>query len=142
MKVGYYPGCSLHKVAKEYDRSVQKVAEKLGIDLEEIDDWNCCGAMEVVAVNPLAAEGIVARNLAIAEKQKIDLLAAVCPACSFQLISTNHKMARDKELADEINSLLSTPYTPDSVKSMHFLQLLRDKIGIETIKENIVAGNP
>ncbi|UCG03938.1 MAG: CoB--CoM heterodisulfide reductase iron-sulfur subunit B family protein [Candidatus Heimdallarchaeota archaeon] len=142
MRVGYYPGCSLHKVAKEYDRSVHRVAEKLGVELEELNDWNCCGAMEVVAVNPLAAEGIVARNLAIAEKQKIEVLAAVCPACSFQLISTNQKMAQDNTLANEINSLLDTPYTPNSVKSMHFLQLLRDMIGIESIKENIVKGNP
>ncbi|MFX0210783.1 MAG: CoB--CoM heterodisulfide reductase iron-sulfur subunit B family protein [Candidatus Hodarchaeota archaeon] len=142
MKIGYYPGCSLHKVAKEYDRSVHRVTEKLGIKLEELDDWNCCGAMEVVAINPLAAEGIVARNLAIAEKQKINLLAAVCPACSFQLLSVNHKMAQDQAHANEINALLDTPYRPNSVKSMHFLQLLRDEIGLDAIKEKIVKGNP
>ncbi|MFX0016385.1 MAG: CoB--CoM heterodisulfide reductase iron-sulfur subunit B family protein [Promethearchaeota archaeon] len=142
MRIGYYPGCSLHKVAKEYDRSVHRVAEKLGIELEELNDWNCCGALEVVAVNPLAAEGIVARNLAIAEKQEVDLLVAVCPACSFQLISVNQKMAKDETHADEVNSLLNSPYTPNSVKSMHFLQLLRDEIGIEAIKKNIVQGNP
>jgi heterodisulfide reductase subunit B len=141
MKIGYFPGCSLHKVAKEYDKSVYRVSEKLGIELEELKDWNCCGAMEVVAVNPLAAEGIVARNLAIAEKQNIDLLVAVCPACSFQLISTNHKMAQDESHADEINSLIDNPYIPNSVKSMHFLQLLRDEIGIEKIREKIVQGN-
>lgn len=141
MKIGYFPGCSLHKVAKEYDKSVYRVSEKLGIELEKLKDWNCCGAIEVVAVNPLAAEGIVARNLAIAEKQNIDLLVAVCPACSFQLISTNHKMAQDEFHADEINSLLDNPYTPNSVKSMHFLQLLRDEIGIKKIREKIVQGN-
>ncbi|MFX0150383.1 MAG: CoB--CoM heterodisulfide reductase iron-sulfur subunit B family protein [Candidatus Hodarchaeota archaeon] len=141
MKIGYYPGCSLHKVAKEYDKSVHRVSEKLGIELEELKDWNCCGAMEVVAVNPLAAEGIVARNLAIAERQSLDLLVAVCPACSFQLISTNYKMGQDKAHADEINSLLDNHYTPNSVKSMHFLQFLRDEIGFEKIKEKIVKGN-
>jgi len=142
MKIGYYPGCSLHKLAKEYDRSVHKVAEKLGLELEELKDWNCCGAMEVISVNPLAAKGIVARNLAIAEKQNIKLLAAVCPACSFQLISTNYKMAQNQVHADEINALLDDPYTPNSVKSMHFLQVLRDEIGIEKIQEKIVPGNP
>ncbi|MFX0116051.1 MAG: CoB--CoM heterodisulfide reductase iron-sulfur subunit B family protein [Candidatus Hodarchaeota archaeon] len=142
MKIGFFPGCSLHKVAKEYDRSVRKVAEKLDLEIEELKDWNCCGALEVVAVNPLAAEGIVARNLAIAEKQNLKLLVAVCPACSFQLIHTNHKMAQDQAHADEINSLLDNPYTPNSVKSMHFLQLLRDEIGINKIKEKIIQGNP
>ncbi len=143
MKVGYYPGCSLHKVAKEYNKSIFKIAENLGLELEELKDWNCCGALEVSAVNPLAAEGIVARNLAIAEEQNLNLLTAVCPACSYQLISTNHKMVEDPEKAIEINSLLDErKYTPDSVKSVHFLQLLRDEIGIEKIKAKIQPDNP
>lgn len=142
MKVGYYPGCSLHKVAKEYNKSVFKITEELGIELEEIPDWNCCGALEVQATNHLAANGIVARNLAIAEKEQYEKLVAVCPACSYQLISTNHKMAEDKDRAEEINSILDTAYTPNSVKSMHILQLLRDDIGIDKIKEKMVSGNP
>ncbi|MHA1207539.1 MAG: heterodisulfide reductase-related iron-sulfur binding cluster, partial [Candidatus Hodarchaeales archaeon] len=68
MKVGYYPGCSLQKVAKEYNKSVKKISKELGIELEELPDWNCCGSLEVKPVNPLAGEGIVARNLAIAER--------------------------------------------------------------------------
>lgn len=143
MKVGYYPGCSLHKVAKEYNSSIFKIAEKLGIELEELKDWNCCGALEVSAVNYLAAEGIVARNLALAEKQGLKLLTAVCPACSFQLITTNHKMVEDQTKAAEINSLLEKEkYSPGSVKTMHFLQLLRDEIGVEKIKEKIIPDNP
>ena len=142
MKVGYYPGCSLHKVAKEYNKSVHKVVEKLGIELEELKNWNCCGALEVTAVNHLAAEGIVARNLALAEEQKFDQLVAVCPACSYQLISTNYKMVHDQTKTEEINSLLETPYTPGSVKPVHILQLLRDDVGIDKIKEKMVPGNP
>ncbi len=142
MKVGYYPGCSLHKVAKEYNKSVFTITRELGIELEEIPDWNCCGALEVQATNHLAANGIVARNLAIAEKEKYEKLIAVCPACSYQLISTNYKMAEDRDCAEEINSILDTAYTPNSVKSMHMLQLLRDDIGIDKIKEKMVKGNP
>jgi heterodisulfide reductase subunit B len=142
VKVGYYPGCSLHKVAKEYNKSIYKITKELGIELEEIPDWNCCGALEVKATNHLAADGIVARNLAIAEKEGYEKLVAVCPACSYQLISTNHKMTEDMDRAEEINSILDTAYTPNSVKSMHFLQLLRDDIGIDKIKEKMVSGNP
>ena len=68
MKVGYYPGCSLSKVAKEYNKSVKKISKELEIELEEIPDWNCCGSLEVKPINPLAGDGIVARNLAIAER--------------------------------------------------------------------------
>ncbi|MHA2226305.1 MAG: CoB--CoM heterodisulfide reductase iron-sulfur subunit B family protein [Candidatus Hodarchaeales archaeon] len=141
MKVGYYPGCSLHKVAKEYNRSVIAVVGKLGVDLEELKDWNCCGAMDVMGANQLAGKGIIARNLAISEKQKLNLLMAACPMCSYQLISINQKMAQDEAEAELINSLLDYPYTPNSVKSVHLLQLLRDEIGTEKIREKIVAGN-
>lgn len=143
MKVGYYPGCSLHKVAKEYNRSIFKISEKLGIDLEELKDWNCCGALEVKATNHLAGEGIVARNLAIAEQQGLNSLVAVCPACSYQLIQTNANMVQDSGKAAKINSLMDNKeYTPDSVKPMHYLQLLRDEIGLEKIKELIKPDNP
>ncbi|MHA1976344.1 MAG: CoB--CoM heterodisulfide reductase iron-sulfur subunit B family protein [Candidatus Hodarchaeales archaeon] len=143
MKVGYYPGCSLHKVAKEYNKSTHRIAAKLGVEMKEIKDWNCCGALEVEAVNPLAAKGIVARNLAIAEEQNFDLLTAVCPACAYQLINVNRIMEEDKEEANDINSLMDNRnYTPGSVKPVHFLQLLRDNVGLEKIKERILPDNP
>ena len=141
-RIAYYPGCSLHKMAKEYNKSTYKVSEALGLDLEELSGWNCCGAMEVSAVNPLAGDGIVARNLALTEKAGYDQVMAVCPACSHKLISVNHKMLQSAQETTVINSLLDEPYTPGSVVPMHFLQVLRDKIGIERIKEMVQPGNP
>jgi heterodisulfide reductase subunit B len=129
-------------MAKEYNKSTYGVSEALGLELEELEGWNCCGAMEVSAIDPLAGDGIVARNLALAEKQGLNDLMAVCPACSHKLIAVDRKMQLDGAQADEINSLLDGSYTPGSVNPLHFLQVLRDSIGLEKIKEKVVPGNP
>ncbi|MFW9855093.1 MAG: CoB--CoM heterodisulfide reductase iron-sulfur subunit B family protein [Candidatus Thorarchaeota archaeon] len=142
MKIAYYPGCSLHKMAKEYNKSTYKVSKALDLELEELEGWNCCGAMEVSAIDPLAADGIVARNLALAETQGYNDLMAVCPACSHKLISVNRKMELNDAKAEEINSLLDRSYTPGAVNPIHFLQVLKDKIGLDKIRQKVLPGNP
>ncbi|MFZ1508514.1 MAG: heterodisulfide reductase-related iron-sulfur binding cluster, partial [Anaerolineae bacterium] len=62
----YYPGCSLHGTATEYADSTELVCQALGIELHELDDWNCCGASSAHAVNPWLALGLVGRNLHLA----------------------------------------------------------------------------
>ena len=80
MKVSYYPGCALHGTAREYDESTKAVGTMLGVELGELPDWNCCGASSAHATDPSLAHNLVARNLAIAEKEGRDLLVP-CAAC-------------------------------------------------------------
>jgi len=76
MKVSYYPGCSLHGTAKEYDESTQMVCEELGVELEEVNDWNCCGASSAHCTNDKLSVALGARVLALAEKADSKTLAA------------------------------------------------------------------
>jgi len=69
MKIGYYPGCTLHSSAKEYDLSAQLILSNLGVELQEIKDWNCCGAFEAASVSHLLSLALPARNLSIAAKE-------------------------------------------------------------------------
>lgn len=80
MKYAYYPGCALHGTAAEYDKSTKAVCETLGIELEEIPDWNCCGASSAHSTDHLLGLAIPARNLALAEKQGLNVTAP-CAAC-------------------------------------------------------------
>lgn len=80
MKYAYYPGCSLHGTAIEYNQSVLKACEALNIELEEIPDWSCCGASAAHSTGHLLGLAIPARNLALAEKQGLNV-AAPCAAC-------------------------------------------------------------
>ena len=83
MRYGYYPGCSLSGLARPYDISTKAIAAPLGIELEEVEDWNCCGATEYFAVNRMAAYSLVGRNLANAAAQDgFTDLVAPCSACT------------------------------------------------------------
>ena len=64
----YYPGCSLSGLGKPYDESLRAVFGHLGLGLEEIPDWNCCGATSYMSVSEDKAVALAARNLAIAER--------------------------------------------------------------------------
>ncbi len=83
--VSYYPGCSGHGTGVEYDISARSVCEVLGIDLQEINDWNCCGATSAHATDPNLAIALCARNLALAEEVGLDRLVTPCAACFSRL---------------------------------------------------------
>lgn len=80
MKYSYYPGCSLHTTAKEFDISTKVVMQELGIQLEELQDWSCCGGSVAAGVSHDVGMAMAARNVALAQKQNLDLLAS-CSGC-------------------------------------------------------------
>ncbi len=80
MKYSYYPGCSLHTTAKEFDISTKVVMEELGIELRELEDWSCCGGSVAAGVSHDVGMALAARNVALAQKQNLDLLAS-CSGC-------------------------------------------------------------
>ena len=80
LKVSYYPGCALHGTALEYDESIQALSRMLGVEMRELPDWNCCGASSAHVTDESLALSLPARNLAIAERQGMDLVIP-CAAC-------------------------------------------------------------
>jgi len=86
----YFPGCSLEKIALSYNQSTKETAKKLDVELKELEDWNCCGATAYFHVDEILAYTLCARNLAMAEKENLDLVAP-CSACyknSWRITST------------------------------------------------------
>lgn len=79
-KISYYPGCSLEGTARDYRESIHAVCQELGIVLEELPDWNCCGASSAHSINHDASVGLAERNLAIASRVGRDLVIP-CPLC-------------------------------------------------------------
>lgn len=110
MKFAYFPGCSLHSTASEFNESTIAVCQALGIDLIEIPDWNCCGATSAHATNHELAVALPARNLGLAEKMGMDIIAP-CAACYNRLKSAEAKMKDGGALAEKINSDLGAKYT-------------------------------
>jgi heterodisulfide reductase subunit B2 len=104
MKYSYFPGCSLHSMASEYEHSTRSVCNKLGIELVEIPDWNCCGASSAHSVDHLAGVALPTRNLAIAEAKGLDVVAP-CAACYQRLAAANYEMDNTPGLRAKVNEV-------------------------------------
>ncbi len=129
MKVSYYPGCSLHGTALEYEASTQAVCRMLGIELKELSDWNCCGASSAHSTNEALAIALSARNLAMAEKEALDLVVP-CAAC-FQ----RFKVA-EKHIREEKDPTVDTPYQ-GKVPIKHLLDFLCEEEALKTLREKM-----
>jgi heterodisulfide reductase subunit B len=105
VKVSYYPGCSLHGTAKEYDQSVKAVSSALGIELKEVEDWSCCGATSAHATNFKLSVALPARNLMLAEKNAMDVMVP-CAACFNRFKMAEHHLKADCALKTELEGII------------------------------------
>ena len=135
MKIGYYPGCSLHSSAKEYDLSAQLVSRSLGIELKEIKDWNCCGAFEAASISHLLSLALPARNLSIAAKE-FRKVAMPCSACLLAHVRAKKELNDDEKLKQALSELIELQVAVD-LDIRHLLDVFVRDIGIEKIKENL-----
>jgi heterodisulfide reductase subunit B len=138
----YYPGCSMDASARAYADSLEAISAPLGLELEEIEDWNCCGATEYQGISPTRAHALISRNLALAEAQKngSHTVVAPCSACFLNLSKTEHYLREDKALATKVNTALAAAglhYTPGSIEVRHLLEIIFFDIGIETIHSHV-----
>jgi len=135
----YFPGCSLEKIALSYHLSALETTQKLGVKLKELDDWNCCGATAYFHVDELLAYTLVARNLAMAEKEGSEVVAP-CSACYKNMYFTNVHLHEDPDLAEYINEALHEDNLSYSgkVAVKHLLEVFANDIGSEEIKSKVV----
>ena len=110
MKVSYYPGCALHGTGKEFDLSVKAVSNALGVELKEVDDWSCCGASSAHATNFKLSVALPARDLISAEKDGIKDMMVPCAACFNRLKSTQHHLAKNDSLKNEVEEIIGSSY--------------------------------
>ncbi len=135
MKVSYYPGCALHGTALEYDESTKAVSRLLGVELCELPDWNCCGASSAHVTDESLALSLVARNLAIAQTQGMDVVVP-CAACysrfkAGEREATTHKGGEEKKFNFQILNLLEFLVTAglwEKIKEMKKRPLARLKV--------------
>lgn len=134
----YYPGCSLSATGKAYDISTREVCERLEIQLEELPDWNCCGATAYFSVDDTASMAVAARNLAIAEKVGHDLVTP-CSACYITLAKTNYYFREYPEIRERIQSALSAADLEyeGTVEARHLLYMFVEDYGLDRLKERI-----
>ncbi|MDX9753676.1 MAG: CoB--CoM heterodisulfide reductase iron-sulfur subunit B family protein [bacterium] len=139
----YYPGCSLKSTGIGYEESILQVFKTLHTPLEELDDWNCCGATAYMAVDELKAYALASRNLALAEKQcpddpVVDVVAP-CAACFLVLYKTQQYLAKKNGKDLQIKQALKDVGLPykGKVRIRHPLDVLLNDIGLEKIKNHV-----
>lgn len=134
----YFPGCSLEKIALSYHQSSLESTKIFDVELKELEDWNCCGATTYFHVDQLLANALVARNLAMAEKDGLDLVAP-CSACYKNAYFTNKYMKEDPDLAEHINYALEEDNLKfnGSIDVYHLIEIFADKIGAEEVKSKV-----
>lgn len=139
----FYPGCSMQRSARPYLDSLEAIQEQIGLEFEEVTDWNCCGATEYIAVQRIPAFALVARNLALAARQAngTRTIATGCSACYLNLAKADSYMRKDPALNDLVNQALAAgdlEYVPGSVSTRHLLDIVYNDIGLEAIKQQVV----
>lgn len=127
----YYPGCSLHASAKEYDESTQRLFRALDIGLKEVPDWFCCGATPAHNVDELLSLSLCAKNLELAGDVEGDL-AVACAACFSRLKTTQHKLAVDPEKRRQVEFAIDAPI-PEGKRVKHLLEILARDFGLERL---------
>jgi heterodisulfide reductase subunit B len=127
MTLGFYPGCSLKGSSREYAESVIAVAKAFDIRLEEINDWNCCGATAAHNMNKELSLALPARILSLAEKQGMTEIVVPCAACYSRLTVTRHELSKDAGLKAAVTDANKLEYK-GSVEVLNIVQMLEKYI--------------
>ncbi|MDD2420570.1 MAG: CoB--CoM heterodisulfide reductase iron-sulfur subunit B family protein [Heliobacteriaceae bacterium] len=137
MRISYYPGCSLHSTAREYDASTKVVCNALGIELAEVEDWNCCGASSGHATSPYLQQALPLRNLVLAEQQGDDLLVP-CAACyqNLKLVDYQAKRGAIREIIQDLKEITGHAYQ-GSIMVRHPLELFQQKDHLNSLRQKV-----
>ena len=146
MGTPYFPGCTLSTKARNFDVSGRAVARALGLPLDELTDWQCCGATFPLSTDNALALLAPARILIQAQQQG-DRLATLCAICYNVLKRTNLALRRQPDQLERINWFISTDTSTANmsyqtgVKVVHFLEMLRDDLGWDALRQKVEATN-
>ncbi len=136
-KYTYFPGCSLKGTGRAYEESLLPVLRALGLEMEELDDWNCCGATAYMAVDEVKACVMASRNLAMAEKTAHAEMMAPCSACYLVLNKTQHYLQESPSVRGVIEKALAEVDLTYSgkVAVRHPLDVVVNDLGLDKVRK-------
>jgi heterodisulfide reductase subunit B len=141
-RVAYYPGCALEGTGHAYNQSTKAVGKALGLALDEVDDWNCCGAMEVKNVDPKIQTYLSSRVMSIAANQmKAAVVMAPCNGCYHNLKKAEYDLAHDptsREVVERLSGKAGhAPYRAGTLETIHALDWIKMGVGEEELKRRV-----
>ncbi|MEO0093988.1 MAG: CoB--CoM heterodisulfide reductase iron-sulfur subunit B family protein [candidate division WOR-3 bacterium] len=137
MRYPYYPGCTLYTKAKNLDQCARQSAQILGFELQELETWNCCGAIYSTVTDDLAAQVGPIRNLVQARKMG-NSLVTLCAACYNVLLRSHNFLFApgNEKTRKRLLEFLEEPYD-ENMKVLHYLEVLKNDIGWDKIKVKV-----
>ncbi|MBM4145336.1 MAG: CoB--CoM heterodisulfide reductase [Nitrospira sp.] len=139
MEIAYYPGCSLHASSELYDIQSRMVFRRMGVELKEIEDWNCCGATSAGKTDDFLAIALPARNLGIADASGLAEIVIPCSSCYSRMIVSQKKLADDPGLKNTINAELIKK-AEGKIKISSILEVLVSKANSGEIAEKSIKN--
>ncbi len=141
-KVAYYPGCALEGTGHAYNRSTKALGSALGLELDEVKNWNCCGAMEVKNVDPKLQTYLSSRVMSIAANEmKAAVVMAPCNGCYHNLKKAEHELSHDegsREVVDRLSEKAGhATYQAGQVETIHALDWIKDGVGEDELKRRV-----
>jgi len=138
VKIGYYPGCSFHGAEKRLDKATQIVAKEFGIELIEVQDWNCCGGGFLQEENEEAMIALNVRNLALLESMGLKKMVTPCSVCLLSLRKAEKIYKADKVIKRKVDEKVGEKYKYSGEGTTeHFIWILIREIGVEKIREKV-----
>jgi heterodisulfide reductase subunit B len=140
-KLTYFPGCSAHGTSEEFDHTLKLVMKTLDVQMEEIPDWNCCGATSAHVMTENLALALPMRNLVLAERLENKTMGIACASCYSRMKGTKKHLDENPELARKINStVIDEGEYKGTIDVKSMLQYCYEEIGLETIKSKVVKS--
>ena len=139
MKYSYFPGCTLRTKARDLDAYARVSARALGFELEEIDNWQCCGGVYPLGSDEIATKLSSVRALNQAKEKGQDLVT-LCSACHHVIKRVNDDMKNVEDIRTRANNYmkLEEPYAGET-EVLHFLEVHRDRVGFDELKKKVVS---
>ena len=136
MRFSYFPGCTDHSSSLEYGLSIHEVFKTLGVELVEIEDWNCCGAAATHSLNRLLSLCLPARNISKAQSAQAGPLVVPCAGCFSSLKRTEDVLKNDAAERGEIEEIVGFTYQP-SLEILALMDVILNRIGLEKVQEKV-----
>jgi len=135
--LAYYPGCSLHGTSGEFDASFRASARALGLTLQEIPGWECCGNTAAHSINRLLATALPVNELAKVEQDmKLDAVAVPCAACFSRFKTGAHEVGEDAQVADDVKAVVGRAYA-GGVTVQNLVDVYHDAVGLEELAAKV-----
>lgn len=139
-KYTFYPGCSSEGSGMHLDKSLRAIAPKLGIEMEDIDDWNCCGAsVGHLEGGHLGNAALSARNLAGAKAKGDHDVITACAACYLNTHGVNEEMREDEQFKADLNEALGAAGKSydASLHVRHACEVIVNDVGMDKVKSEV-----